>query len=217
VGILENLRSRRTYKMIGNTSQPISSSSTANSMIDTILENAGNAPFHHGCDRLHKSSLTSSVPWRAYKLDPFATNRLMDFLIQSGDVTKVPNMLAAAEYLVQVTWLPDEGTLENRNAGKDKAAFSGTLRNMEHIAAASAFVQSLLLAGEEKGFRTYWSSGGALKSASVFDYLGIPDTQLLLGSIFLFPSQVENAEVKPGAMRDARGSVQDWSVWCEIP
>jgi len=216
VGILENLATRRTYKMIGDVSYPVTSSSVSSGMIDTILESAGNAPFHHACDRSHKSVFSSSVPWRAYKLDAPATNRLMDFLIRSGDATKVPNMLAAAEYLVQVTWLPDEGTLENRDVGKDEAAFSGTLRNMEYIAAASAFVQSLLLAGEENGFRTYWSSGGALKSASVFDYLGIPANQLLLGSIFLFPSETEGVEVKPGAMRDARGKVQDWSTWCEI-
>lgn len=221
MSILSKLEARRTYKTIGDLNEPVLSSEISSQRIDRIIASAGNAPLHYACDRSHRNvddrqnnSLNSSVPWRAYKLDAVSCNGLMDFLIDSGDATKVPNMLAAAEYLVQVTWLPDEGTLFNRDAGKDETAFVGTLRNMEHVAAASAFVQSLLLAGEEQGFKTYWSSGGALKSAAVFEYLKIPLNQLLIGSIFLFPSEPRNAEVKPGTMKDARGDLADWSKWC---
>ena len=160
--------------------------------------------------------MPSSVPWRVHKLSAKDCNKLGEFLIDDGDVTKVPNMLTAADYLLQVTWLPDEGTIINRDAGKDEEAFKGTMRNMEHIAAASAFIQSLLLAGEANGFMTYWSSGGVLKSEKVFDYLTIPTHQLLLGSIFFFSKQVAHAEIKQGGMKDVRGSIDDWSKWCEL-
>lgn len=214
MGILDKLGARRTYKTIGDIDKPVTRSIKSNTDIDEMLRAAGNAPFHYACDRAHKVQLASSVPWRAYKLDAHVTNRLAEFLIQNGDVTKVPNMLCAAEYLIQVTWLPDEGTIVNRDAGKDEEVFKGTMRNMEHLAAASAFVQSLLLAGEGQGFKTYWSSGGALKSDAVFEYLDIPPNQILLGSVFLYPSQNHDAEIKPGALKDARGSVDDWSRWC---
>lgn len=216
LNILENLKKRRTYKVIGDLNTPITVNSINTTSIDEILSASANAPFHYACDRCHKADMPSSVPWRVHKLNAIDCNQLSEFLITLGDATKVPNMLSAAEYLLQVTWLPDEGTIINRDAGKDEEAFKGTMRNMEHIAAASAFIQSLLLAGEEKGLMTYWSSGGALKSANVFDYLSIPTNQLLLGSIFFYPEEVGNAEIKQGAMKDARGNIDDWSKWCEL-
>ncbi len=216
LSILEKLQARRTYKVIGDLDAPVENTMLAKEQIDTIMSASANAPFHYACDRIHKNDLTCSVPWRAYKLGSTDSNTLKDFLIAQDDKTKVPNMLAAAEFLFQVTWLPDEGTIVNRDAGKDEVAFQGTLRNMEHIAAASAFIQSLLLSGEAQGFKTYWSSGGALKSEKVFDFLKIPHSELLLGSVFFFPDKNENAEVKPGAMKDARSPVANWSRWCEI-
>ena len=216
MSIIKKLKTRRTYKVIGDLRAPVSKSSLDKKSADALLNASANAPFHYTCDRSHKSDLSSSVPWRVHKLQAGDCNKLKDFLIASGDMTKVPNMLSAAEFLFQVTWLPDEDTIINRDAGKNEQAFMGTLRNMEHIAAASAFIQSLLLVAEEKKFMTYWSSGGVLKSAQVFEVLDIPLNQLLLGSIFLFSKDIEHAEVKQGAMKDARGEVDDWSKWCEI-
>lgn len=216
MNILEKLRKRRTYKVIGDLKYSIGSSVIDQNTIDELLSACGNAPFHYACDRPHKTEMSSVVPWRVHKLNAQDCNKLAEFLKEADDTTKVPNMLTAADYMLQVTWLPDEGSIINRDAGKDEEAFTGTLRNMEHIAAASAFIQSLLLAGEEKGFMTYWSSGGALKSESVFDYLTIPTNQLLLGSVFFFSKEVVHAEIKQGAMKDARGILEDWSKWCEL-
>lgn len=216
MSILEKLTARRTYKVIGNLEQPVINSLHDKAFIDQLLSASANAPFHYACDRIHKADLPSCVPWRVHKLEAKDCNKLKDFLIASGDVTKVPNMLSAAEYLFQVTWLPDADTIINRDAGKDEVAFKGTLRNMEHIAAASAFIQSLLLAGEEQGYMTYWSSGGALKSATTFDYLNISLNELLLGSIFFYPKEVVHEEIKQGGMKDARGKLEDWSKWCEL-
>ncbi len=66
---------------------------------------------------------------------------------------------------------------------------------MEHIAAASAAIQNLLLAATARGISNYWSSGGVLRSAQVFQQLGIPRQQILLGAIFLFPSEIGDAEL----------------------
>lgn len=214
--MIEKLNTRRTYKVIGDLKTPVVGNSLGKSAIDELLSASANAPFHYACDRIHKIELSSSVPWRVHKLQADDCNKLKDFLIASGDVTKVTNMLAAAEFLFQVTWLPDEDTIINREAGKSEPVFIGTLRNMEHIAAVSAFIQSLLLAGEEQGFMTYWSSGGALKSADTFEHLNISLNELLLGAIFFFPKEIKNAEIKSGAMKEARGVIDDWSKWCDI-
>lgn len=216
MNILEMLKQRRTHKVIGNLEDVVSAAELDCSTIDDMLAACANAPFHYACDRTHKADMPSVVPWRVYKMNAQDCNKLAEFLIEAGDTTKVPNMLTAAEYMLQVTWLPDEETIINKTAGKDQEAFKGTVRNMEHIAAASAFIQSLLLAGEEKNLMTYWSSGGALKSDNVFEYLSIPQNQMLLGSVFLFSKDVAHAQIKQGAMRDARGGVKDWSKWCEL-
>jgi nitroreductase len=216
VNILEKLKQRRTHKVIGDLNDAVGTSELDYNTIDEMLAACANAPFHYACDRSHKTDMPSVVPWRVYKLNAQDCNKLADFLIKAGDTTKVPNMLTAADYMLQVTWLPDEATIINKAAGKDEEAFKGTVRNMEHIAAASAFIQSLLLAGEEKDLMTYWSSGGALKSDTVFEYLSIPQNQMLLGAVFLFSKQVSHAQIKQGAMRDARGRVEDWSKWCEL-
>ncbi len=182
--------------------------------IDGILEAAGMAPFHHPSASHHHTMHQSPVPWRVYKLDQSSCLSLMKRLVASGDVTKVPNMLSAAQYLLQVTWLPDEANEASTQGG---ALFIGTIRNMEHIAAASAMVQSLLLAATDAGMKTYWSSGGPLRSSEAFDYIGISRKELLLGAIFLFPAESKNAEEKPGKMRELRGELSDWSLWCDSP
>ena len=141
----------------------------------------------------------------------------MGKLIDNGDATKVPAMLAAADYLLQVTWLPDPESGPVQPAESPELVFSGTLRNMEHLAAAAAFAQSLLLGASSCGYKTYWSSGGALRKPQVFEWLGIPDNQILIGSIFLFPGETGTADVKPGAMAEKRGSLADWSKPVSIP
>lgn len=89
------------------------------------------------------------------------------------------------------------------------------MANMEHIAAASAAVQSFLLAATERGLTTYWSSGGYLRDAATFDYLGIPTEHILLGAVFVFPN--DGGERIPGGMRDKRSSHAGWSRWVTPP
>ncbi|MEM7213949.1 MAG: nitroreductase family protein [Pseudomonadota bacterium] len=211
--MLDSLRKRRTVKMIGDPAAPEPGGNISRERIDKLLAAAGNAPFHQPCDRIHQNSLTSPVPWRCYKLDSVGCRKLMSALIASGDPTKVPNMLAAAEALLQVTWLPDPDTISPDQTEDSITVFAGTIRNMEHIAAASSFVQSVLLAVDDEGLGSYWSSGGILRRGEVFGRLGIPEDEILLGSIFLFPSEPTNSETKPGKLSQMRGTVEDWSRW----
>ena len=213
---LDQLKNRRTYKVIGDTTHPSEPSNIKTDALDEIILAAGNAPFHYACDRIHMQTMQSPVPWRCHKLDTTGCQYLMQNLIDRGDTTKVPNMLAAAQYLLQVTWLPDSGTILGDATSKEEPVFAGTLRNMEHIAAGSAFIQSILLGAEQAGFKTYWSSGGPLRGEDVFSALGIPAIELLLGSVFLFPDEPKSAEIKQGNLASKRGQLSDWSRWCEI-
>ena len=83
------------------------------------------------------------------------------------------------------------------------------------IAATSAAVQSFLLAATERGLTTYWSSGGYLRDAATFDYLGIPTEQILLGAVFVFPN--DGGERIPGGLRDKRSGHAGWSRWVTPP
>ena len=214
--MLDILRKRRTAKVIGNPEKPNQMPLADKKALQEILESAGNAPFHYACDKVHTESLTSPVPWRCYKLDRMNCQKLMTKRIAEGDTTKIPNMLAAAEFLFQITWLPDAGTILDDTNRKDGPVFEGTLKNMEHIAAASAFIQSVVLAAEAQGYKTYWSSGGPLRSPETFEYLAIPNTEILLGSVFLFPRNPENAEIRNGNLSDRRETADNWSKWCTL-
>ena len=61
-------------------------------------------------------------------------------------------MLNVAKSTIVMTWLPkkdpDRGQL-----------FEPDLKNMEHIAAASAATQNILIGATSLGLRSYWSSG----------------------------------------------------------
>ena len=83
---------------------------------------------------------------------------------------------------------------------------------MEHVAAAGAMVQSLLVGATALGWRSYWSSGGVLRGAPVTGWLGVPEEELSLGAVFLFPAE-GGREVRPGKWRDARGDVAAWARW----
>jgi nitroreductase len=127
-------------------------------------------------------------------------------------------MLASADAMIMATWLPNPSSTGSATTS-DSEAFEPTLGNVEHIAAASAAVQSLLLAATAAGFETYWSSGGVLRSRELFDYLNIPAQQRLLGAIFLFPHYVpRNAkvEIAESKLRGERHPASHWSRWVEL-
>lgn len=203
------IRERRTTKVLADAPLP---AQTDRATIEALAEIAGWAPFHKPAAREHLegASGASIVPWRFHLLDAAACRTLREHLLARGDRSKIPRLLAAATALVQATWLP------NPASGPVDGLFEATQANMEHVAAAGAAVQSLLVAATARGIPSYWSSGGALRSAEAFGWMGIPAGEILLGSIFLFPAEHGDAETSPGAHRERRGTAREWSRWIDL-
>lgn len=209
--LAEILNQRKTSKVLANIDNPLLPVGLERSKIDQWLAAAGQAPFHYPAERGHREDLTSPVPWRMYKFDASASRNLLeDLKINAPEASKILNMLAACDGLILATWTPDAP--QTGELGKSNL-FEATERNMEHIAAASAAVQNLLLLATEAGWRTYWSSGGVLRTPKIFDRIGISNTEILLGAIFIYPQDVGDAEIKDGKLSDVRGDVHDWSRW----
>lgn len=197
----EVIQARATTKVFAEEPRE---STTDRQLIHRMLTAAGWAPFHRPAHKSHcDGNLSSLVPWRAYTVDSDGCRELRTRLLDAGDAGKLPQMLAAADGLIQVTWLPDP------HDGDDD--YAPSINNMEHIAAAGAAIQNMLLVATEQGVPTYWSSGGALRQSQVFDWLGIPDQEILLGAIFLFPSDETETTRVPGKLRDRRGELNEWS------
>lgn len=201
-----------------------------------LLSLAGMAPFHRACDEIHRthgggpagSQLKGIEPWRFHALDARACRRLKS-LVPSENAGKIPAMLAACDVLILATWLPNPASADYQSnvqmsaveANGDAVHFEPTLANMEHIAAVASAIQNLLLAATARGVPNYWSSGGVLRSAEVFDILGIPSEQVLLGAVFLFPSQSdcsepESCEVVESKLRPHRTGSSCWSRWVTL-
>lgn len=207
MSIRQIIEERRTSKVLGDPEFPCDADQEAlDATMWQLLETAGVAPFHYVSDASHHhDGLDSPAPWRFHALSAVNCRRLLTQLERLDAPTgKISNMLAAAQALILVTWLPD--------APDDQRfqEFQATLRNMEHIAAASAATQNLLLLATEAGLLNYWSSGGVLRSRPVYELLQIPATQVLLGAVFLFPNALPDVETKPGANRGKQGETARW-------
>ena len=202
------IRERRTTKLLAEAPLPVA---PARETVEQLAAAAGWAPFHKPAARHHQDAgLPSVVPWRLHLLDAPACRKLGEHLLARGDRTKIPRLLGAATALVQATWLP------NPPRAPHPGLFEPTEENMEHIAAAGAAVQNLLLAATARGIPTYWSSGGALRTPDAFAWMGIPAGEILLGAVFLFPAADTGVEPTPGAHRDRRGAPADWSRWIDL-
>jgi len=200
--LAEIIHARKTEKVLAVEPQPVSEGA---SVADEVFELAAWAPFHRPADESHRRDREESalMPWRFYVIDAAGCRTLRAELMDK-DSSKIIQMLATTAALVQATWLPNPPKEET------SGLFEPTLENMEHLAAASAAVQNLLLAATASGLRNYWSSGGILRREEVFSRLGIPHQEILLGSIFLFPAEVGEAKIATSKMREQRGPLGGW-------
>lgn len=208
---------RKTVKVLAQDSLP---TSDHRSDVQRLLVSAGWAPFHKVCSSEHRvdGMLDGIEPWRFHGLDAEACRKLRARVVDMEGAGKIPAMLASADSMIMATWLPNPPSSGSGEAD-DSESFEPTLGNVEHIAAASAAVQSLLLAATAAGFETYWSSGGVLRSPQIFNQLGIPARQRLLGAIFLFPGTIEateTIEIAESKLRPQRHPVTAWSRWVEL-
>ncbi|MEM9593412.1 MAG: nitroreductase family protein [Acidobacteriota bacterium] len=136
------------------------------------IKTAGWAPFHRvrGVDGIPE-------PWRIHILWHDDVERVARYLRDDlKNRTKVPKLAAAASAILLVTWLPEFYDVESRTDMQ-------VVVDEEHIAAASAMVQNLLLILTERGMGTYWGSGGAFRKPEMFNYLGIPLEERLLAAV----------------------------------
>lgn len=213
--VADILIARKTTKVMFDPDNP-AAPDTDRDTIESLVAVAGWAPFHKPAHRSHWRGTRTIEPWRFHLADAATCRRLIGFVQTHAEkVGRVPQMLAAAEALLLATWLPNPPEQDKEREGEGETGFDGlfepTMANMEHIAAASAAVQSFLLAATERGLTTYWSSGGYLRDAATFDFLGIPAEQILLGAVFVFPN--DGGERIPGGLRDKRSERAAWSRW----
>jgi len=160
------------------------------------LETAGWAPFHYP-----RNVDGIAEPWRAYFLGREQAEKAAKYLSEElGVKSKEPQLAAACNALVLVTWLPE--------ANPDSAE-KVTLRNNEHLAASSAMVQNLLLMLTAEEMGNYWSSGGKFGGSEMFGYLNISNEESLLAAVFIEYPQTkskvdETKQRKRGIHRDKR-------------
>ena len=204
------IRCRVTTKVLAEEPLPLTDISVS---LQGLLELAGMAPFHRACDDIHRQKeLCAIEPWRFHILDCEQCRSLSNQLPKEN-AGKIPSMLSAADALLLVTWLPNPPSAPL----KDGHLFEASLGNMEHIAAASAAIQNLLLAATARGISNYWSSGGVLRGTEVFQLLEIPVAEILLGAIFLFPSEASPAQRVGSKLRDKRCVPSSWSRSVVVP
>lgn len=203
---LQSIRQRRTVKVVSDTPLPIKPCDEQ--LIETLLESAYYAPYHYPCSAQHQQHLPSTLPWRFYVLDSATCRHLARTLVEEDiAVGKIVGMLNSADYLIQATWCPQSGGSKHEDT-----LFDGDLINMEHLAAAGSAIQNVLISATALGHENYWSSGGPLRKASVFEKMAIPVEEILLGSLFIFPSESETEDevvYLPSKRRDKRGSLGD--------
>lgn len=173
--------------------------------IEEVLAVAGLAPFHK------PAPSGPPEPWRCHALDAEGCRALRARALDAGVGGKVPGMLAAADALVVVTWVPD-----GPSAPIPNLHFEPSLRNMELIAAASAMIQNALVAATARGMASYWSSGGWLATAPGLAAVGVPAGELLLGALFFFPEAVEGATTRPGKQHAVRTPASVWTRWVDV-
>jgi len=219
------IKSRRTQKVLADEAWEVSLDRLElQKLAIELLEVAASAPYHHKCNSSFSDEsrvLNSCLPYRFYILD---TDNCRDLATHIGENNiksgKVINMLFSADLLFLVTWLPETNSdLEvDDSLLQEPVPFHGSLKNMEHIAAASSAIQNILIASSSRGIPSYWSSGGVLRKKPIRELLEVPLDEILLGALFLFPkdSVERSANIIPGHLRDEGKKIETWSKWVNI-
>lgn len=210
------IQRRQTWKVLAPVDQPILHSPETLQRGDETLKQAiataGWAPFHY--DRAVDGV---KEPWRVHVLNQSACRALAsDFPGMFSDIkpsNKLPGMLSACGALALVTWLP-QFSHGAGNGGGDFAKEKQIQIDEEHLAAASAYVQNLLLLLTAEGLGSYWSSGGQFRTAKMFEHLNIPTTERLLAAVFVdYEPDGSAADRISGKLRQQRSAANRWARW----
>ena len=198
------IKRRKTLKVLGSSENLAVLTPEAvergRQLVLESLQIAGWAPFHYA-----REEDGLAEPWRAHvlwhqdcqKLAP----KLFDWFPSMKPSNKIPSMMSACGALVLVTWIPQFYEVENRKPAQ-------VATDEEHLAASSAMVQNLLLMLTAHGMGTYWSSGGPLGAAELFERVGITSKERLLAAVFVeYPETMDETRDRiPGKHRDRRSS-----------
>lgn len=205
------IQTRKSVKVIGDVDAIPDIPEDFFAKVQEAIKVAGWAPFHFTAHDSHLDrEMDSPVPWRFYALDQKNCLHLIDSLIEHPELGLTKNaailrMIAAYGALVLVTWLP-----EPENCTSDEGATRCAMKNEEHVAAAAAATQNLLLAATARNIDSYWSSGGVLREKACFEICKIPEQERFLGAVFLAPEMPDRDGVRPGKWRNKRGTPNQW-------
>ncbi len=191
----EAIGARRTHKVLGGAGADPAAFEAA---LRSALEIAGMAPFHFARDE------AIPEPWRLRAFVGAGLARVRSEL-DAAEVlyAKLPAIFDGAGALVQATWLPE----------------ARPERDWEHLAAASAAVQNLLLAMHARGYASYWCSAPVLGKAETARILGVAANEAYLGSLFFGVRLSAEEEAERGFIgkmhaRRTPGAA-GWSSWTD--
>ncbi len=212
--VADVIRNRKTTKVIAAADAPVTIGREHNVAFEAnviaAVATSGWAPFHF--DRQVDGI---AEPWRVHFVRWQTCRQISkNFCSWFGDIkpgNKLPGMLNACGALLLVNWLPQTAD-EIVDLDKRQEV------NFEHHAAASAFVENLLLVLTALEYASYWSSGGQLKSPAMFQRLGVPLGEQLLAAVFVENPAVDlgNAERAGGKLRQQRADVGRWMKFPEL-
>ena len=208
------IRDRKTTKVIAAADSPITIADQSNTAFEanvvTAIATAGWAPFH-----LDRQLEGIAEPWRVHfvrwQTCRTIAKHFSSWFLDVKPGNKLPGMLNACGGLLLVNWLPHS---ESEIADETKRREV----NLEHHAAAAAFVENLLLLLTSLGYATYWSSGGQLKSPPMFQRLQISAGEQLLAAIFVENPVADTSKTERagGKLRQQRADVERWMNFREL-
>ncbi len=210
------MRKRRTFKVMGDVDTPVQiDAATAEKNRAILLESvksADSAPFHYDrqCENVPQ-------PWRVDILWHDSCQKVAsNFYRWFDDVkpgNKLPSMLSACGACVLVSWLPQFPNSASQDEGESILPKTKQIQiDQEHLAAASAYVQNLMLLLTAANMGTYWSSGGQFRTREMMDRLSMAAPRQLLAAVFVeFPeSNASDVQRVPGKLAQARANPDRW-------
>ncbi len=216
------IQQRRTHKILGDFNHTPQLPDDFNNHVHGAVRVAGAAPFHFSAHPHHrKGELDSIVPWRFHILDQKSCHHLAHCLMQSKmhpqhkaltSKATIIRLLAGTGAMVLATWLPEIDLIEPSSTLKKKTLEH---KNQEHLMAASAATQNLLITAEVRDIKTYWSSGGVLSHSYCLETCGISPQEKLMGAIFMSPKDIGERECKAGHLNELRGKPESWMHWVD--
>ena len=211
------IKKRKTEKYIAKEQISTQNDDEYKNVVKELLELASHAPVHYtkNVDIKNNSELNSFLPYRIYVLDSNKCRETSNFINENEiNAGKITNMLYAADTLFVVTWIPEPHP-ENKDGSNNEVFFEGSVKNMEHIAAASSAIQNILLGATSRDIPNYWSSGGKIRDNEIRNYLKIPTDEIIIGTVFLFPKEINTqiVQIKEGALHNQDKSLNTWSKY----